>query len=1854
MRRLLLIFLLFFAVNQYATAQNVDFFVKTLNYTTRKKEAGATVTAYDGASQVQSLMTDASGQAKLQLPAGKKYKVEVSKPGKVTRIFNIDLKNVNDELIQGNPPEGSVEISLFDDNPAIDFSYVKTNPITEFYYDPTKPGDMQFDAVLAEKMLKKIEKLLKDAEAAKGQTDAQYNALIKQADGQFTSKKYQEALASYEQALALKPTEKYPSDKINEIDGILKAEKANAMQNQQAQQEYDNLISAADNLFNQKKFEEAKARYQEALTKKQEQHPKDQIVKCDAEIARLKKEAENAQKYTDAIKAGDAFFTQKSFQAAKDKYKEALKWKADDKYATDKIAEIDGKLNAQKAEQEQKKKYDDALAAADAFFGEEKWNEAKAKYNEALTFQPASTYAKGKIAEIDAKLAEAEKEKARLAQIEKLLAEGNTAFTAQQWAPAKAKYQEVLKLDAANAIATARITEIDGKLEQEKANAQKIADVKKLVTEGDALAKQTKLAEAKAKYESAQALIPDPAVQAKIDAIDEQLAAASKKAEQKQKYDQAMTEGEQLFAAANYEGAKAKFQEASTIDPAQALPKTRIADADKKIAEVNASAAKNEKYTAAVNAGNAFVSSGKLEDAKAKYTEAIGIDGTKQEAKDKLAEVNKLISDKAAADANAAKAEKYLAAVNAGNAALSSGNLEEAKAKYTEAVAIDGTKQEAKDKLADVNKLIADKATAEANKVKYEAAVKAGNDFQSAGKLAEAKAKFEEAQKLDPSQALPGQKITEITNLMANAAKQKQVDELLKSGDAAFGKKDYATARTKYQEVLSLDPSNTIASGKIQEITRLENELAGEAEKEARFNDLKTQATTLMANGKYAEAKQKLNETKAIKQDASVDALIKECDEKIKAAQDAQQAQQKEQEKEQRYAALISEAQGLESSKQYDAAIAKYNEALTVKNEQMPRDRIAAINEIKKASSSEAKINADYIAAIKRGDDLVASGNYTDAIKAYNDALALKPSEKEPVDKAEAARKKAEAVSQDEFEQQYQKVLATGQKYIDEKNYDKAKEMYNRALSFRANDPFPKQKLAEIDNLLKAEEDLKKKQQAYNAKVVEAEAAAKGGKYENAIALFEQAKTIKPDETLPDNRIAELRALIDGSNSAQQAADAKYREMMAAGNTAEGGKEYKTALDRYKDALTAKPNDKAAQDKIAEMKQILDNEAKNDAKHGEVLKLIAKADAQFAKEDWKSAREIYESALKLEPTNNYASSQVNICIQKIKDITDSEIIKEYNKIIAKADGNFDSKNYEKAIDYYNRALSLRANDPYPKQRLEEIDNILHPKPVVANKEPEKLKPLGVETDNSILEGDAALQAAEVKRKQRKHRRFWEGVEASVDKADSLNTSQSEKATATSVTLKTITKENEEAAVRSDEGRQENIGTLKTVDNSIEAGKLEAGRFEDAEHLDAKNQIEVANRITQEQNSVLDGNAADNDATLKSSKKELENATGSDNAAVYERRLDNEKEYMNIQLNLEANAIDDVNERIETEHIVRDASRSVIAVTETNQQRTNQSLEIVQKEVEDVTQEISQQRYEETKQSPVNKEELLKIEGAYNELNQRDGEEHLENTLGYRSALEGVEKKNSEAVEGRDDARKNNVEVMEASVSDKEEVDRATYNELMVKTLATNGAIKTEIVKLDEFADKPQIASGENVEKIKAINDSKSENDRVADEIRTEKRQETQGALNETTQTVSENSAVNMEQSANNAQVLKETKSGLGQAELQQTNKQQDKTQAAKQLLASIEKKEIVYNNEVANDLGKLYPEGVSQEQFEQYDEEGLLTAVVTRRVVVKNGHGDIYVRIQKLNGLTYSKNGEPATEYVWQRETQDATLQRNY
>ena len=135
--KFLIFFILFLNFQFTLSAQiEVPFFVKTINFHSKKAESGISIKAFDQGNIIKSISSDNKGEAILQLPIGKKYRVEFSKPGKVTRFINIDYSQLKDTIKEEDAdPRGEVEISLFDDVKGIDYNFVLSNPATNFTYD---------------------------------------------------------------------------------------------------------------------------------------------------------------------------------------------------------------------------------------------------------------------------------------------------------------------------------------------------------------------------------------------------------------------------------------------------------------------------------------------------------------------------------------------------------------------------------------------------------------------------------------------------------------------------------------------------------------------------------------------------------------------------------------------------------------------------------------------------------------------------------------------------------------------------------------------------------------------------------------------------------------------------------------------------------------------------------------------------------------------------------------------------------------------------------------------------------------------------------------------------------------------------------------------------------------------------------------------------------------------------------------------------------------------------------------------------------------------------------------------------------------------------------------------------------------------------------------------------------------------------------------------------------------------------------------------------------------------------------------------------------------------------------------
>ncbi len=1790
--KLLILISFFFLTNLVFGQTKVPFEVRTLNKATGKKEAGVVVKVLEGSAVTQTFTSDAAGSVILQLDPKKKYKIEVSKGGKVTRYFNVDLKNVDPELTQGTKlPSGSVNMSLFDQVPGVDYSYVTSNPATEFYYDPTVSSDeIVFDEVLANKMISKVDKILKDAESSQKQGEANYNSIIKQADALFTAKKYEEALTQYEAAVKIKPTEKHPNDRLIEIDGILKAAKSANLANAQLDSEYKALITAADGLRDQKKYEEAIKRYQEALTKKQEQYPRDEIEKCELAIETAKKDAENAAKYDAAMKAGDGFYAQKSWMAARDKYKEALKIKPGDAAATSKLADLEGKLNAQKTEQEKKQKYNDAVAAGDALMGEEKWGEAVAKYQEALTFEASATYPKEKIAEAKVKLDEIAKANALKEQITKLLAEGNTALTAKQYPGAKAKFEQVLTLDKENAEAKAKIEEINKQLEFEKANAEKIAKAKQLVTEGDALDKATKYADAKAKYQAALELVPDATVQAKIEAIDAKILAEGKKAEQKAKFDQAILDGDAALAASNFEVAKKKYEEAQLLDAASQVPKQKLIELGKKEALANAEKDKNQKY---------------------------------QEA------------------------------FNAGMTALGSKDYTTAKEKFLLATTTDNTKKEAKDKLTEVEKILADNAQAAAQKEKYAATLKAGNDLLGQNKLAEAKKKFEEASILDPSQSEPKEKIKEVEALIAKADKEKQITQLLADGAAALSKKDLGGAKGKYQQVLTMDPANSIASEKMTEILKLENDQASEAQKQAAFDKLKGEGMAFQNQNLYAEAKQKYLQAKAIKSDEEIEKAIAWCDKKI--AEELKDAELNK-----KYNAILAEAKELEAAKKYDEAITRYGDALAVKsNEQEPKTRIEAIKALKAQNAEQQKVEAEYQAALKKGDDLVSAKKYTEAIQSYNAALVLKPYEKLPVEKAENAKKLSEQETSD-GDQAYQKIIDVGNKAFEEKNYIKAKEMFTRAANFRPADAYPKQKLDQIANLEKEEKLAQDQQNQFVKKMAEADALAKANKLEEAITAYKAAKTIKPDDLTPDQKIAELQNLL--ANKVDPAAEEQklYDAAMSRGNNAAFSKDYNGAISQYEEALRHKAKDQTAVNKIAEMRQILDDLAKENAANKELQGLLAAADKMFSENQWSAAKTAYDNVLTKFPSNTYAYEQSKKCEIKLREEADADKERVYRNIIKGADDKFDNKNYTKAKELYERAVTQRPADPYPQQRLREIKNLTS-QPVVSNKttpEPKtttiELESLGEETDNSLIEGAAKLQKSSETRKSRKTSKMVEKLRGTTDKNSELSEKQNNQALSTDSIFGEIRIDNSIRNEAANAKVQNNVEVMDLKADQLTKSKEEYSTINQLNIVNQKEQLEAATQAVIVSNSALDGAAIDNNEVIKKANANLGNTGVEMTNETYADITKNDKAFTNIRIDQEKNSIDNYEERLAEEKKVKDASvkQGELMLKNSNQaaERTVETKEVL-KEVEN---NISVKTTADKELSVNNGEKMKEIERVQADQKLNRDQAHVENTQRFADKNSETAKVVAEVEAGRTEAHRGNIEVVENKRDEKTEIDRADYNKTYLKNIENKKILDEKTVEIEKREALPSIAAAENKKNFTEIQDANNQSQAEQQKLNDSKIVENKSKITNAQRQIQDESGQNNHSTENDA-LIKNSVKELGTTSKIMSDKSDERAVSTKKTIDEIESKqpERTVTGAYDVDLTK-YKEGVNQEQFDQLGPDGLVSAIVTRRVVVTNGKANVYIRTQTMSLVTYSKNGQPCTELIWQKETQDAKLKRNY
>ena len=508
---------------------------------------------------------------------------------------------------------------------------------------------------------------------------------------------------------------------------------------------------------------------------------------------------------------------------------------------------------------------------------------------------------------------------------------------------------------------------------------------------------------------------------------------------------------------------------------------------------------------------------------------------------------------------------------------------------------------------------------------------------------------------------------------------------------------------------------------------------------------------------------------------------------------EAAREQLKEKQKRQTlYEQAITKADNLFEQEEYKKARNTYSEATGYNAEKdYPRKQIEKIDnilsELRAQRQEQQEKKRKYNAYVKSADDQFKDENYSKAKNNYQKALNVFSEKEYPQQQIDEIDKLlAKQQKQEEKNQRYKKLLAEADELFEQEKYIQSEGKYNEALQVKPGESYPGNQVDKIDQILAEKEQKEKKyanliddgdkafqkenyqdakndyvsareikpqksyprqqidkidqvlaeqkakQEKYKNNIQKADRAFQLEKYNEAKSLYSEALFIKPDEQYPKDQIKKIDQLL----SQRQAKEQNYESTINQADKYFEGEKYELAKNTYQKALSIKPSEQYPEGQIFKIDKIQEKKAQ---KAKEYKSLIAEADRAFDDEDYTSSKKKYQQALKIKPNEQYPKQRINKIDQFLTELEEKRQEKaEYNKTIKQADKEFDNKNYAQAKELYSEALFMKPDKPYPKDQIDKIDQIL------AQQERDKAqrRKQNAAYDEAVKKGDAMFSMEE--------------------------------------------------------------------------------------------------------------------------------------------------------------------------------------------------------------------------------------------------------------------------------------------------------------------------------------------------------------------------------------------------------------------------------------------------------------------------------------------------------------------------------
>ena len=524
---------------------------------------------------------------------------------------------------------------------------------------------------------------------------------------------------------------------------------------------------------------------------------------------------------------------------------------------------------------------------------------------------------------------------------------------------------------------------------------------------------------------------------------------------------------------------------------------------------------------------------------------------------------------------------------------------------------------------------------------------------------------------------------------------------LISSGDREFAQKEYIKAKTYYQEALRLQPKNASAKSKLDNTLQ---KIREESKKEERFFEHIDNADNYYANSELEKALTEYDKALkifpkdeyALGKKAEITSILKDEKEKLDSFNE-----------------MISLGDRLLNSERFAEAVVQYESALNV----YPNNSVA------KAKYQDAKNKKDAydlkVSEFERfksqGQEFTLRKKYTEAIAAYEQALQIFPNETEISDNI------SELQTKKDIADRYDAKISEADEFYEDRSYNEAKSTYQAALTVIPDDSYALGMITRIDEIvnspeyLKIQNDKAKLDRDFAGFMDKGENAESRKDYELALTNYNKALELKPNnaEALAKKKNAEDMLLYLeqqrkeqerlAAAEAEKQRKARIQNLIDTGNQQIADKKYAEAEHSFNEVLALDSQNATATEKLGVIAGFYEEIQRQ--KQENYSRAMSEGNYAMSDRNFAEAIRQFNIALTNKPGDDAATQQLALA-QQNENMRIAALESEYNGYITKADAQLQSKNYDKAIELYNKAIEVNTGNPYPSDKILEIGEIL--------------------------------------------------------------------------------------------------------------------------------------------------------------------------------------------------------------------------------------------------------------------------------------------------------------------------------------------------------------------------------------------------------------------------------------------------------------------------------------------------------------------------------------------------------------------